>query len=270
MDNLQEQLELNILFEDVAPMGNTKVAVIIGRFNPPTIGHYKLIGEAVKGIKSLNEKNPNLNLSITPVILIVGSDEKHKKMMSDLQSADEKVKKEAMEKVVKAPLSPSDIIFTMKNSGKLNLLSDKNYFVSSSVPQGLSNIREAGFEPVAVVSGGDRGAKSDGAKSDYIRILDNYFKDNDGKSIEHYEIIVKRAEDPNTKKDEKAKFIDSVLTKAKETSSSISDTDASGSMARRAVELGYEEEFAKIVGLTDKPALSKKIFNKIKTALQVK
>ena len=37
----------------------------------------------------------------------------------------------------------------------------------------------------------------------------------------------------------------------------------SGSLARRAVELGYEDVFAEIVGLEDKPALAKKMFDKI-------
>ena len=41
------------LFENTALVGTTKVAVIIGRFNPPTIGHYKLIGEAIKDRKSV-------------------------------------------------------------------------------------------------------------------------------------------------------------------------------------------------------------------------
>jgi hypothetical protein len=268
MEHIQDQLELNALFEDAPPMGSTKVAVVIGRFNPPTIGHYKLIGEAVKGIKNLNQKHKGLNLDISPVILIVGSDEKHAQMMHDLQNGTDKAKKTALEKVIKAPLPPSDIIYTMKNSGKLNIIPDKHYFASSGVPQGLNAIREAGLEPIAIIMGGDRGAKEDGSKSDYMRILDNYFKDDNGEPIEHYEIVVARAEDTNTKKDEKAKFIDDVLTKAKTTKSSIADTDASGSMARRAVQLGYAEEFAKIVGLEDKPALAKKIFNKIALALK--
>lgn len=47
----------------------------------------------------------------------------------------------------------------------------------------------------------------------------------------------------------------------------ISTDMVSGSIARRAVELGYEPEFAKIVGLEKKPALAKKMFDKIKSAI---
>lgn len=255
------------LFENTALVGTTKVAVIIGRFNPPTIGHYKLIGEAIKSIKTLNATK-NLDLDISPVVLIIGDDTKHKQLLTDLESADESAKAEALTRLMKSPLSPSDIIYTMQNSEKLQIVKKNFYFSSASLPQGLSKIRAAGLEPIAIISGGDRAKKSGEAKSDYMRILDNYFKDNDGNNIKHYEIIINRAEDTTTSKDQKAKFINQVLDKAKVSKSSIADTDASGSMARRAVELGYEEEFAKITGLENKPALAKKIFNKISKSLK--
>ena len=44
-------------------------------------------------------------------------------------------------------------------------------------------------------------------------------------------------------------------------------SEVSGSMARRAVELGYADEFAQIVGLENKPRLAQLMFNKIKSSI---
>ena len=48
----------------------------------------------------------------------------------------------------------------------------------------------------------------------------------------------------------------------------IDVSKVSGSMARAAVEAGYVDVFAKIVGLENKPKLAQTLIDKIKTAMQ--
>jgi hypothetical protein len=244
-------------------MGSKKVAVVIGRFNPPTIGHYKLIGQAVKELKS----NPKFKgLEIAPVVIVIGDNDKHKKLFSDLKSGDEKLKKVALKELMRNPLSPADRISIMQHSGKLGIIPSNHYFSAANPVLALNKLRDSGLEPIAIISGSDRGGDG-GKQSDYLRILNQYFLDDAGGPIKHLEIVIQRqGEGP---KGDKEKFVNDILSASKSgQKKDIGDTEASGSMARRAVELGYEPEFAKIVGLEDKPALAKKVFNKIAGAIK--
>ena len=236
MKDIQQQLEMNALFEDLAPMADKKVAVVIGRFNPPTKGHYSVIDTVKKFIR----QNKNLGLEASPVVVIIGGSK---------SDADKK----------KNPLSAEEREVFMKASGKANGVL---FFIAPNAFAAFSMLREKGYEPVAIAAGTDR-------IDDYKKMLDKYFLTPDGQPIKHYAIHLERNEDAIEKdKDAKKTAMDKALETAKKKGSDI-DTDlVSGSLARRAVELGYEPEFAKIVGLEDKPALAKKMFDKIAQAIQ--
>jgi hypothetical protein len=230
--NIQEQLELNALFEDLSPMGSKKVAVVIGRFNPPTKGHYKVIN----AVKEFIRKNPKIGLEATPAVMIIGGSK---------SDADKK----------RNPLSVSERELFMKSSGKADGVL---FFTATNAFAAFAALREKGFEPIAIAAGSDR-------MGDYTKILDKHFLTDDGKAIKHYGINLDRDEDAvTTDKDAKKAAMDNILKKGGE----IEDDLVSGSLARRAVELGYQEEFASIVGLSAKPALAKKMFAKIAAAIK--
>jgi hypothetical protein len=233
--DINEQLELNALFEDITPMGSKKVAVVIGRFNPPTKGHYEVINQVKKFAKS----NAKLGLNVSPVVVVIGGSK------SDL---DKKRK----------PLSVDERLSFMKGSGKANgviFSSATNAFAA------LAQLRDSGMEPIAIAAGTDR-------IDEYIKILDKHFLTPEGQPIKHYKISLDRDEDATlTKKEDKKTAIDSTLASLKK--AGHIDTDlVSASLARRAVELGYEKEFAEIVGMADKPALAKKMFDKVAAAIK--
>lgn len=231
----QEQIKVSGLFEEMAPMGKKKVAVVIGRFNPPTKGHYAVIDKVKKFIRT----NKNLGLEAQPVVFVIGGGK---------SDADKK----------RNPLSVDDRILFMTSSSNANGV----VFMSASNAFGaLSKLRDEGMEPIAIAAGTDR-------IDDYMKMLDKYFTTPDGSPIKHHKILLDRDEDAiATNKDEKRTAMDSVLKDAKEKGREI-DTDlVSGSLARRAVELGYFEEFAEIVGLKNLN-LARKMFNKIKKAME--
>lgn len=237
MADYNTEIEESLLLEDLAPMASKKAAVIIGRFNPPTKGHYAVIDT----VKSFIRKNKELDLHAVPIVVIIGGS----------KSDEDKSKN---------PLTVKQREAFMKASGLANgvsFLSAPNAFAA------FAKVREHGFEPVAIAAGTDR-------INDYIKLLDKHFKTPAGKHIPHIKIHLKRDDSAIEKdKDSKAAAMDSALETAKEKGSEIETDLISASLARRAVELGYEEEFSKIVGLESKPALAKKMFNAIKDSLGV-
>lgn len=234
MHDINTELELNALFEDMAPMGAKKVAVVIGRFNPPTKGHYAVINSVIKFI----DKNKKLGLEAIPIVLVIGG------------SKSDNDKK-------RNPLSVAERIQFMKASGNANRAT---FMEGTNAFKALEAIREKGFEPIAVAAGSDR-------IDAYIEILDKYFKTPDGQNIPHSKIVLTRDEDAvETNKEAKQISMDQLLSAAK--GKEIDIKNVSGSLARRAVELGYEDEFASIVGLTDKPVLAKKLFSLISKAIK--
>lgn len=236
MNDFQQQLEMNMLFEDLVPMADKKVAVVIGRFNPPTKGHYAVIDAVKKFIR----KNKNLNLEASPAVVIIGGSK---------SDSDRK----------KNPLTAEERELFMKASGQAN---GAMFFIAPNAFAAFGMLREKGYEPVAIAAGTDR-------IQDYKKILDKYFLTPDEQPIEHHTIHLERDEDAiETDKDAKKLAMDKALAAAKEGNSIETDL-VSGSLARRAVELGYEPEFAKIVGLEGKPVLAKKMFAKIAKALEV-
>ena len=231
---MDDQLQAAALFEDLAPMGARKVAVVIGRFNPPTKGHYAVIDKVKKFIRTHKE----LGLEAAPVVMVIGGS----------KSDSDKTRN---------PLSINDRILFMQSSGHTNGVT---FLTATNAFAALSALRESGFEPIAIAAGTDR-------IDDYMRILDKHFLTPDGKPITHQKIHLERDSDATiVNKDDKKAAMDSALSSLKKTGQVETDI-VSGSLARRAVELGYKEEFAVIVGLEKKPVLAAKMFDKIKAAL---
>jgi hypothetical protein len=227
-------MEFKKLLEDAPAPRTKRVAVVIGRFNPPTKGHYAVINKVKKFIKD----NPKLSLEAVPVVVVIGGGK------SDLDKA-------------KNPLSVDERILFMKASGNANAC---NFMHAKNAFEALTNCRNAGLEPIAIAAGSDR-------IDDYVRILNHYFKNSDDTPIKHYKVHLDRDDDAvEADPEEKQASMDNILSSMQ--NGDHVDTDlVSGSLARRAVELGYEKEFAEIVGLPDKPELAKKLFDKIKKAL---
>lgn len=235
MIDYQKQLDESLLFEDLAPMGKKKVAVVIGRFNPPTKGHYAVIDAVKKFIR----KNKDLGLEAAPAVIIIGGSK---------SDSDKK----------KNPLTAEERKLFMEASGHAN---GAKFFIAPNAFAAFGTLRDHGYEPIAIAAGTDR-------IQDYKKILDKYFLTPDEQPIEHHAIHLERDEDAIEKdKGAKQAAMDRALDAAK--SGEEIETDlVSGSLARRAVELGFEPEFAKIVGLENKPALAKKMFKKIADALR--
>jgi hypothetical protein len=235
MIELQNQLELNILCEELEPQQTKRVALFLGRFSPPTAGHYAMINELKKFIREHKE----LNLVSTPAVVIIGGSK------SDLDKT-------------RNPLSVEDRESFMKASGKANGVL---FFTATNAFEAFATLRSKGYEPIAIAAGTDR-------IENYMKMLDKYFLTPEEKPIKHYPIHLERDEEATeTKKDAKGAAIDSVLTSMKD-GGDVDTRAVSGSLARRAVELGYEPEFAKIVGLENKPELAKKMFAKIAVGLK--
>lgn len=225
------------LFENAPPPGSKRVAVVIGRFNPPTKGHYELINK----VKTFIKAHPDLQLEAAPVVVVIGNDAKEK-------TADD---------MLKNPLSVHDRILFMQGSGLTNGVT---FSKAKNAFEAFTGLRNNDLEPIAIAAGSDRA-------DDYLRMLDQYFKTQDDKPIKHVKIEVGRDEDAvSTKKDVKAGSIDDTLAAMKDGDDPALEA-VSGSLARRAAELGYYDEFAKLVGLEKKPKLAKNLYNKIRKAL---
>lgn len=224
------------LFEALPPMQNKRVAFAIGRYQPPTAGHYKVIDKMKEFIRT----HPELNLEAMPVVIVVAGE----------KSSEDKQKN---------PLTAAERISFMEASGRANGV---KFLTARNGSIALGVLRDNGYEPIAIGAGSDRAAG-------YLKMLKKSFTKPDGSEIDHVVIpgLDRAAEAVETKKIDKKLAVDSAIEKLKD--SNLSDDEISGSIARRAVELGYLEEFAKIVGLEKKPELAKLMFNKIKNSMGI-
>lgn len=221
-----------ILSEQTVGQQKKKAAVIVGRFQPPTAGHYSVFNTVKKFIKS----NPDIGLEAIPIVVIVDG---------------EKTGKDK----TKNPLTANERVSFMTASGKANGI---KFLVAGSAFAAFEEVRKAGFEPIAIATGSDRAGT-------YIEMLDKYFKTNKNEPIKHYAITVDRLSEGKKTKEKinKTAALDDIL---KYMGDEIPTTMISASLARRAVELNEFEKFMVIVGLKDKPDLARKMFNKIKAA----
>ena len=218
------------LFEATVGEQKTRAAVMVGRMNPPTAGHYKV----VDAMKAFVRKNPDLRLSATPIVVVVEGEKTSQDKSQNPLTAEERIK-------------------FMSGSGRANGVV---FVTAPSAFAAFEAVRQAGYEPVAIAAGSDRIGK-------YMKMLDKYFTAKDGAKIPHVAIGLPRAEKTNSGDGAMQRALDSL-----KGGSEIEVSEVSGSMARRAVELGYEEEFAQIVGLGGKPKLAKLMFDKVKASME--
>lgn len=218
----------------IRKVGEKKVAVIIGRFNPPTIGHYKLINF----VKSFIKNNKKHGLDLIPVVVVI-------------EGNTTKLDKEIN------PLSGKDRILFMESSGNADGV---KFIVASNAFDALKKVRDLNLEPIAVAAGPER-------LKDYIAILDKYFLDDSGNPVEHIKIGLPRRNikmlDKSENTDDRQQYLNSILERLKN-NEKVEIDEISASLARLAVKNGMTTEFAKIVGLESKPDLANKLFNKIK------
>jgi len=138
----------DLLFEETAGEQSKKAVVMVGRMNPPTAGHYKVI--------DLMKKFARTNKGVTPIVVVVAGEKSSK----DLK---------------KNPLSADDRIKYMEASGKANGI---KFITAPSAFAAFESVRQAGYEPYAIAAGSDRGDK-------YLELLDKYFTDKDGGKLKH-------------------------------------------------------------------------------------
>jgi hypothetical protein len=219
--------------ESTKPTEQTrKVAVIIGRMSPPHVGHYAVINK----VKQFIREHEDLELDPVPVVVVVDG------------------KKTGKDKL-RNPLSADDRVMFMKGSGRANGV---RFLTAASAIDAFYAVRRAGYEPIAIAAGADRG-------NQYMEMLDKYFKTKDGKTIDHYEIKLPRDKSASEEGQAKQDSMDAVL--------QYVDKDMpvhmiSGSLARNAVQKDEREKFAILVGLDKKPKLAELMFNKIKAAME--
>jgi hypothetical protein len=214
-----------------------RAAVVIGRFQPPTLGHYAVIDMVKKYVID----NQNLLLDAMPIVVIIAG-------------------KETSKDKVKNPLSGDERVRFMTGSGKADGV---KFLIAGSAYDAFEKVREEGYEPVAIAAGSDRASK-------YLEMLDKYFeKSEDGKTIKHVAITLDRDETVSDNADDKQSKFDKNAANAdilKYVDETIPVSMVSGSLARLAVKQNEFEKFAILVGLKDNVKLAKMMFNKIKNA----
>jgi hypothetical protein len=191
-------------------------AVMVGRLNPPTIGHYKVIDEMKKFIR----ENDDLKISKAFLILVEG--------------------KETSKDKEKNPLSAEDRKTFIEASGKANGI---QILIASSAFDAFEKVKDQGYRIKAIAAGDDRADK-------YVSMVEKYF---DSPNCEMIPNLERNNISPEN-------LIHLTL-------DDINPSVASGSLARKAVDLDKEDIFAKIVGLEKKPKLSKNLFDKIKKSM---
>lgn len=209
-----------------------RAAVMVGRFQPPTAGHYEVIDK----MKTFMREKKDLNLH-TPVVVIVDGEKTGKDKTKNPLTAEERMK-------------------FMEASGRANGV---KILIAPSGFAAFEEVRKAGLEPIAIAAGSDRA-------DSYLDLLDKYFTNADGGPVKHIKVDGLQREGLDDTPKNNSTTMEKALEKLKE-GGKLDIAEVSGSMARRAVELGYPEEFAQIVGLGNKPRLAQLMFNKIKASM---
>jgi len=143
------------------------------------------------------------------------------------------------------PLTAAERVKFMQASGHANGVV---YYVAKTAFEGLVALRKEGLEPIAIAAGSDRATA-------YKKLLDDYFMDGD-KKVVHHTVQIDRAPDSDAEADEE-------VVKSMHATGTVDRTLVSGGMARLAAELGYKDEFMKIVGLEDKPVLGDRLYQAV-------
>lgn len=234
MENSYEYLLLQEEAEKIGKQSKTAV-VVVGKFSPPQVGHYKLIAAAAKYMK---EKK------LDAVIVCVAYRSKPK--ADDIVSA----------------IPPEDRIAILQQSGKANIVKREHFIPANGAFDAFVQVRKAGYEPVAICTADTE------AEKNYLDILNKYFTEDDGTKIEHAAVQgVERAEEAQGKDDSSKKELATKILQNMVKTGEFDVEDSSASLARTAAELGYGKEFVKIVGLEKNLPLANKVFNQLRSAL---
>jgi hypothetical protein len=198
------------------PKQDKTAVLLIGRFQPPTLGHSKLIDAAKKAFRKYGYD--------AVIVCVVEGKE---------TSKDTKVN----------PLSGKSRVFYLQNSKYGKAL---KYSVVGSAFDAFIKCREMGYEPMCVVGGKFvTGDKEENRAQGYKALLDKYFKEDDGTSIDHKAVVLER--DPDSS------GIDGI----------------SGSTVRAAVLADRYEDFKDMVAL-DSDELVQQMFDELKEKLTTK
>lgn len=226
------------LFEDTVGEQPKRSAVIVGRMQPPHVGHYAVID----AVKRYILKNPKLRLDPVPIVVIVDG-------------------KETSKDKLKNPLTADERIMFMDGSGKAKGV---KFLTAGSAFDAFEAVRKAGCEPIAIAAGSDRASK-------YLEMLDKYFRTKTNDDIKHYAIELPRdadaADTSGLDKIDKLAALDDVL---QYMGDDLPVKMISGSLARRAVQKGALGKFAVITGLSEQPKLAKLMYSKIKASMAKK
>jgi hypothetical protein len=220
------------IFEATVGPQKKRAAVMIGRLNPPTAGHYRVMD----AMKAFIREERDLKLDAAVVVIVAGE-----------KSSQDKEKN---------PLTAEERVKFIEASGRANGI---KILTAPSGFAAFEEVRKAGFEPIAIAAGSDRA-------DNYIELLDKYFLNADGEKLKHVKIDGLDREGVEGKSAQRKSTMEKALDDLKQ-GGELDLAEVSGSMARRAVELGYAEEFAQIVGLEKKPRLAQLMFNKVKAAM---
>ena len=129
-----------ILYEaDTVGEQSKRAAVMVGRMNPPTRGHYKVMD----AMKAFIRDKKKLNLEATPIVVIVAGEK---------TGADKS----------KNPLTADERKSFLESSGRANGV---KFIVAPSAFAAFEEVRKAGFEPIAIAAGSDRAPG-------YLKMLD--------------------------------------------------------------------------------------------------
>lgn len=208
-----------------------KAVVMVGRMNPPTLGHYKVID----AMKAFIRKNKDLKLDAKPIVVIIQGE----------KSSKDKTKN---------PLTGEERKSFMENSGLANGVT---FMIAPSAIKAFGAVREAGFEPVAIAAGTDRADK-------YLHLLDKYFTREDGSIVKHYLVPgLERDADSDEELGEDA--YDHIIADIKD-GQKVPVSMVSASLARYAALQNNLAAFAHLTGLSGKRSLAEKMMKKIQDA----
>lgn len=139
------------LFEEKGTKTPAKSVVMVGRFQPPTVGHYHVI----ESMRKYTAKNGD---GVTKMVIVI--------VDGTESSKDKSVN----------PLTADERRAFLKASGRADGIT---ILTASNAVEAFKTAKKAGFEPVTVAAGSDRAEA-------YVSILDKYFKeDHTGKAITH-------------------------------------------------------------------------------------
>ncbi len=234
---MEDSYNYLLLQEEAEKIGKQQktAVVVIGKFSPPQVGHYKLISHAEKYKKQKK---------IDAVFVCVAYRAKPK--ADDIVSA----------------IPVEDRISILQHSGKANNVNRKHFIPANGAFDAFVQVRKAGYEPVAICTADKE------AEKNYLEILNKYFTEDDGTKIDHENVPgINRAEDAQGKDEKSKKDLALDILERMTKTGEFADEDSSATLARVAAEKGYGEEFIKIVGLENNVPLANKVFNQIRTAL---